>query len=79
MRARVEKWGNSLALRIPEPLVAELGLTPGALVEISIACGRLVVSVTEQPNVTLEALLAGVTADNAHVEIDTGPSIGSEA
>lgn len=31
---RVSKWGNSLAVRLPKPLVNDLGLKPGDELEI---------------------------------------------
>ena len=61
MRTHVARWGNSVALRIPRRLASEVGLAEGRHVELTVADGRLVV----QPRLpTLEALLAGITAEN---------------
>ena len=35
MRARVQKWGNSLALRIPKPFAEEVGMAEGGEVRLS--------------------------------------------
>jgi antitoxin MazE len=78
MRARIRKWGNSLALRIPKSLAAEAELEPDALVELSLVDGKLVVLRVAEPEVTLGQLLAGVTEQNLHREVDTGPAVGSE-
>jgi antitoxin MazE len=79
MRARVQKWGNSLALRIPKSFAAEVGLQKEAPVEISLADGKLVIRPIAEPKLTLKQLLAGVTKENLHREIDTGPVVGKEA
>ena len=79
MRARVQKWGNSLALRIPKSFAAEVGLQKGTSVEISLADGKLVISPVAEPKLTLKQLLARVTKGNLHHEVDTGPAVGKEA
>ena len=79
MKTRVQKWGNSLALRIPKPFASEIGLERNSTVEISLVDGRLVVAPVVEPVLTLEHLLAQVTEDNLHGEIETGPAVGKEA
>lgn len=79
METRVKKWGNSLALRIPRPLAAEAGLDDDSLVELSLVDGNLVVSPLPQVKYSLDHLLAQVTEDNVHSEVDTGPAVGGEA
>ena len=78
MRTCVQKWGNSLALRIPKSFAREVGLVPDAPVEVSLIDGKLVVMPVVEPQLTLEQLLAHVTEDNRHHEVDLGPGIGSE-
>ena len=78
MRTRVQKWGNSLALRIPKSLAGELGLSEASAVDVSVANGKLVIVPMFDPEATLEELLAQVTEDNLHGEIDTGPTTGRE-
>ncbi len=36
MRARVAKWGNSAAVRLPKAMVDEMNLRPGQEIEISV-------------------------------------------
>jgi len=79
MKTRVQKWGNSLALRIPKPFATEIGLERNSTVEMSLVDGRLVIMPVVDPSLTLDRLLAQVTEDNLHVEIETGPAIGREA
>jgi antitoxin MazE len=78
MKTRVQKWGNSLALRIPKSFAAEAGLGVGAAVELSVVKGTLVVKPIKPEPLTLEELLRGVTSDNLPGEWDTGPAVGKE-
>jgi antitoxin MazE len=79
MRTRVQKWGNSLALRIPKSFAAETRLQQDTLVDVSLVDGTLVVAPVAEPGFTLEHLLAGVTPENLHAEFETGPAAGQEA
>jgi len=79
MRARVQKWGNSLALRIPKSFAAEVGLHNEVPVDISLADGKLVIKPVAEQKLTLKQLLARVTGENLHHEIDTGAAAGKEA
>jgi len=79
MRTRVQKWGNSLALRIPKTFAVEVGLQKEASVEISLADGGLVIRPVAEAKLTLKKLLASVTKENLHHEVDTGPAVGNEA
>jgi antitoxin MazE len=79
MKARIQKWGNSLALRIPKSFAEETQIEHDTLVELSLEGGKLVVSPIPQPRVTLEQLLANITGQNLHQEVDTGQSVGGEA
>ena len=78
MRTRVQKWGNSLALRIPKLLATEAGLEQNSSVELSLVDGKLVIAPLVEPAFTLEHLLAQVTEHNLHREVDTGPAMGDE-
>jgi antitoxin MazE len=79
MVTRIQKWGNSLALRIPRAFAREIGLEQGACVEVSLRRGKVVLEPVEEPPLTLEELLEGVTEANLHREVDTGPAVGKEA
>ncbi len=77
MRTQIQKWGNSLALRIPKSFAIEAGLQEDAVVDLALVEGKLIV--TPQPEqVSLEKLLAGITADNLHDEQDFGGPVGRE-
>jgi antitoxin MazE len=77
MQARIQKWGNSLAVRIPKPFALEVGLEQNSLVAVSIEEGKLLLEPIK-PSYSLEELLAGVTKNNVHHEVETGPAVGNE-
>jgi antitoxin MazE len=79
MRAQVQKWGNSLALRIPKTVAADSKIEAGSVVDLSVHKGRLVVAPLSQPVYSLEKLLAGVNKRNLHAEVHSGPPQGREA
>jgi antitoxin MazE len=78
METRIKKWGNSLALRIPKALAKEAGLSYELPVELSLVEGKLIIAPVVQSRPNLETLLAQVTKDNLHAEVDVGPAIGQE-
>ena len=78
MQARIQKWGNSLAIRIPKPFALEVGLEENSLVAVSIKGGKLLLEPIK-PSYSLEELLAEVTTDNLHHEVETGSAVGNEA
>jgi len=77
-QARVQRWGNSLAIRIPKPFALEIGLEQNTLVTVTISEGKLLLEPIVEPKYTLEQLLAEVTEDNLHHEVDTGETVGNE-
>lgn len=78
MRTRIQKWGNSLALRIPKSFADEIGLQRETTIEVSLADGKLVITPVAKPKPTLKQLLAKVTRENLHSEVDTGSTAGNE-
>ena len=78
MKTRIQKWGNSLALRIPKSFATEVGLQRETAIEISLADGKLVITPVAKPKLTLKQLLAKVTKENLHHEVNTGHAVGNE-
>ena len=78
MLATVSKWGNSRALRIPKELALESGLDFGSKVELILKDGELRIVPIKEPRYTLEELVAQITPENRHGEIDWGPPVGKE-
>ena len=78
MVGNVAKWGNSLAVRIPQHLAKEIGLLDGGEVEIVAIDGNLTIKPRKQKQYSLDELIAGITPENRHAEIDTGVAVGAE-
>ena len=78
MKTRVQKWGNSLAVRIPKAFAADLGLAQDSSVELALEDGSLVVRPSPRPQYQLSELLERVTEDNLHTEEDFGRPVGNE-
>ncbi len=79
METRVQRWGNSLALRIPKLLADEAGLKDNSPVQLALRDKLLVIVPIRKPDISLDALLAQVTTNNLHSEVQTGPAVGGEA
>lgn len=79
MRTKVQKWGNSLALRIPKSFATETSLEPNTEVELSLLDGKLVIAPVVDTEYRLDDLLAKITPENIHAEVDTGASAGNES
>lgn len=77
MRTKVQKWGNSLAVRIPKPFAEGAGLRPAAEVELLLENGTLRLTPARR-RWGLRRLLSRVTKQNLHVEVETGPAVGRE-
>lgn len=78
MQTKVQMWGNSLALRIPKFFAVEIGLENEAAVDLSLVEGVLMVKPVRPSRFTLDELLAGITEQNLHGEIDSGEPVGKE-
>ena len=78
MLTKIQKWGNSLGLRIPKSFAAEADIDEGSEVNIAIQEGKLVITPSRKPRYELADLLDKVSKKNRHEEIDTGKPVGRE-
>lgn len=79
MLTKVQKWGNSIALRIPKAFAEEMQIAPETTVELTIEEGKLVIAPVERSTYRLEELLAQITTENLHEEMDWGAPVGQES
>ncbi len=79
MRVVVKKWGNSASVRIPASIMEAAHVSLDEAVEIREENGRIVIEPIRPVQFDLEQLLAGITAENLHQEIDFGRSLGKES
>jgi len=78
MHAKVQKWGNSLAVRIPQSFAKDTRLSAGAEVDLAVHDGKIVLDPRPTPRYSLSDLLKGVSKKNLHAEIDFGEPVGRE-
>ena len=78
MVSKVQKWGNSLAVRIPKTFAEEVELAEDSSVEITVQDGRIVVA-PSRPEWQLSELISGITRANTHREFGWGKRAGSES
>lgn len=76
-RTQIVSWGNSQALRIPQEMLRALQVGEGDEVELAVSDGRLVVQPVN-PKLSLESLVASITPENCHDEVDWGKPVGNE-
>ena len=78
MKVKVQKWGKSPALRIPKSYAVETKIENGSTVEIAVQKGAIIVKPVAKENLTLDEMLANITEENLHTEINFGKSEGAE-
>lgn len=78
MLVKIQTWGNSLALRIPKAFAREAGLEPGTTVNLTSEDGRLIIEKAASIEYKLEELVAGISEENIHYEVDYGGPRGGE-
>ena len=79
MRAKVKKWGNSAAVRIPASVMQVTRLNLDEVVDVREEAGRIVIEPVRQKTYELDELLKGITSKNQHRAIEFGPAVGKEA
>jgi antitoxin MazE len=79
MLTKIQRWGNSLALRIPKAFALDVQLDNDSVVEISVVDGQIIIKPVSAPTWTLEELIAGINKNNIHHEVETGSAVGNEA
>ena len=78
MQVLVKKWGNSASVRIPAAVMEAARLSLDQQVDIREEAGRVIIEPIREPVFNLIDLLAAVTDENIHAEIDFGPPVGKE-
>lgn len=74
----IKKWGNSLAIRIPSSVVQDLALFENSSVQITSNGVVAIIQPKKHKKVSLDELVAAITPDNIHKEVDWGKPVGKE-
>lgn len=78
MRVVIKKWGNSASVRIPAAIMDAAKLRVDAVVDVREENGRIVIEPLRDAKCDLDLLLAGITPENLHGEVEFGRPIGKE-
>ncbi len=76
MTTKVQKWGNSLAVRIPKEF--SVGLRSGTTVKMGRKGDTLLIHVEKKQKYTLKDLVANINSKKLHTEVDWGKPMGKE-
>ena len=79
MQTKIQKWGNSLGVRIPRSFATEARVDAGSTVDISLENGGLRIRPVRRRRYALGELLSKVTPRNLHEEVATRAPVGREA
>jgi antitoxin MazE len=74
----VKKWGNSASARIPASVMAAAALSLDQAVDVREEAGRIVIEPIREATYDLDELVAGITEENRHDPVETGPAVGQE-
>jgi antitoxin MazE len=78
MKTTAQKWGNSLAIRVPKSVAAQVGLKAQDALEIEVQDGNVVLKPHLRKVHRLEDLVKRITPKNVHGESDMGIPVGRE-
>ncbi len=80
MATTLQKWGNSLGIRVPKAIAEQLDLKSGTEVEFDTDGGVLTIRPKRRrrPKYTLDQLLAKIKDPNPHKELMSDPPRGRE-
>ncbi len=78
MKATIQKWGNSLALRIPKAFAEQTRIRKGSPVSLTVKSGRVIMKPLKRRKYTLHELVSKITPQNRHPEFNWGKQAGRE-
>lgn len=79
MNTHVQRWGNSLAIRIPKAFAVQAGLEADDEIEIVVQEGQIILTPVKTKSYSLDELLKNITPENRHDEWDMDVNVGNEA
>lgn len=77
MRSTVQRWGNSLAIRIPKAFAAQARLEDDTEIELSLDGDQIVLRAADK-TWRLADLVDEITVSNSHRETTWGKTVGRE-
>ena len=78
METTLQKWGNSLGVRLPKSVIKHQALQAGVRVVLDEHKLGIIIRKLPDDDVDLDSLVRRITKKNRHEEIDWGPPVGTE-
>ncbi len=79
MKTKAQKWGNSLAVRVPKGITEQAGVAENDTLDIEVTEGGVILlKPRRRQKYRLNDLLKGMTEENMPAEIDLGRPVGRE-
>lgn len=78
MKSKIQKWGNSLAIRIPKSFAMEAGVSYNSDVDVTIDEGKIIITQSTETQYSLNDFLKQIDEVNLHDEQDFGKPEGNE-
>lgn len=79
METSIQKWGNSLGVRLPKNIALNQSLKAGSRVLVTETKTGIAIEVVKKKNYnTLAEMIADITPENMHEPIDWGDPVGNE-
>ena len=76
---QVSKWGNSLAVRIPQKIAKQARITKGDSLALSLQRDGSIILRSTRRRYELSELVSRITSRNRHRETDWGMPVGEES
>lgn len=78
MRVNIKKWGNSASVRIPAAVMMAASIRIDQAVDVREEAGKIIIEPIAVATYDLDSLLARMTPETFHDEVDFGPPVGEE-
>lgn len=78
METKIQKWGNSLGVRLPKSITEDQALQAGSFVTVTQVDKKIIVERVCHKSPDLKDLVGQITSKNLHTEVDWGKSVGNE-
>lgn len=79
METNIQKWGNSLGVRLPKHIADNQSLKEGSRVVVSETETGIMIDVVKKARPTLKTMLKNINKTNRHSEVDWGGRVGNES
>ena len=80
MQLTIQKWGNSLGVRLPKHLTDAKSFKEGSRVVLAESATGITIEVAvPKKKLRLSDMVKNMNAKNAHASVDWGEAVGNEA